>query len=101
DLDRSRRERAPAARPEGGVEVTARKRQRVEEAELGGGRGERGAAGAETPGSLGARGRAGGVESEGDAWVRRCHWAIAACRACSSIWTPWTSDAPPRMAEAT
>ena len=58
------------------------------------------AAGPEAPRSLGA-GRDGRELGIGGARSRRRHYAIPACRACSRIWTPWTSDAPPRMAAAT
>ena len=100
DLERRGPQLGPSARPEGRVEIAAGQRERLEEPELGRGGGERSAARPEAPGSLGARvqGREVGLGGSG---FRGCHPAIPACRACSSIWTPCTRDAPPRIAEAT
>src|SRR5690606_6631469 len=114
DLERRRRERGPAARGEVGVEAAgaggaARDRDGAERAELLGGRGQRRPARAEARRALRAGLRRvepqlaaehGQVDEAGIGGVAHPAHIILAF-AWSSIWRPWTSEAPPRIAVAT
>src|SRR5690606_27334554 len=116
DLDDLERRGAEALAPARGGEVGrevaraggAAEGDGVEDAQLGRGRRQRRAAGAEArrgarplgDGEDGERGHGGAERTCAGAGAgRRAHivWAFA----WSIIWRPWTSEAPPRMAQAT